>query len=174
MLCCVLVGCGSRQNSGFEAAIINDSTTVALELGEPNRLSCYVEDSLTGEWPLRYPVYQYQYGDVDGDGSTDVAVGVYKRTRYDSVKRNRLFLYQIRNNAIIPLWLGTSVGHPIVDFRVYEDTTGQHLVRIVGKEQTDKYLVADFEWYGFGLSLKQYVKRDLSIELAKEILYNHN
>ena len=34
------------------------------------------------DWRLPYPVYQFQTGDVNGDGSTDAMVGVIKSTRF--------------------------------------------------------------------------------------------
>ena len=33
------------------------------------------------DWRITYPVYQFQTGDVDGDGSEDAMVGVIKSTR---------------------------------------------------------------------------------------------
>ena len=42
-----------------------------------------VNDSLyyLNDWRLPYPVYQFQTGDVDGDGNEDAMVGVIKSTR---------------------------------------------------------------------------------------------
>ena len=40
-------------------------------------------DSTDEEHLLRFPVYRFCTGDVDGDGSTDAMVGVIKRTRFD-------------------------------------------------------------------------------------------
>ena len=34
------------------------------------------------DWRLPYPVYQFQTGDVDGDGRVDAMVGVVKSTRF--------------------------------------------------------------------------------------------
>ncbi|MEL7001158.1 MAG: nuclear receptor-binding factor 2 [Bacteroidota bacterium] len=167
----LLIGCQHKPTNNFEVAIINDSTKVELILGETNELVCLVTDSISSKWPLPYPVYQYQYGDIDNNGSVDLAVGVFKPTRYDTVKRNRLFLYEVRNNAIIPLWLGTSVGHPIINFKMIQNSEGKNLIRIIGREKTETFLIADYEWYGFGLSLSDYIKRDISLEFARELFY---
>ena len=43
-------------------------------------------------WRLPYPVYQYQTGDVDGDGKTDAIVGVIKGTRFYPEKARRIFI----------------------------------------------------------------------------------
>ena len=39
-------------------------------------------DSTIDRWQLPYPVYQFQTGDVDGDGTIDAMVGVIKATRF--------------------------------------------------------------------------------------------
>ena len=51
-------------------------------------------------WRLPYPVYQYQTGDVDGDGKTDAIVGVIKATRFYPEKARRIFIFkQINGKA---------------------------------------------------------------------------
>ncbi|MBL3657271.1 hypothetical protein [Fulvivirga sediminis] len=169
-----VIACGfftsCTSHSEYSTAIINDSTQVKLVKGEVNTLICSVSDSITSSWPVRFPVYQFQYGDFDQNGSIDLAVGVYKATRYDSVKSNRLFLFQVRNNSIIPLWLGSSVGYPIEDFRAVKVSDNQSIVRVLCKDKNDKYLVADYEWYGFGLSLSKYLCRQVSLQAAKKFL----
>ena len=45
-------------------------------------------------WRLTYPVYQFQTGDVDGDGSEDAMVGVIKGTRFYPQKARRLFIFK--------------------------------------------------------------------------------
>ena len=49
--------------------------------------------SKNDEWRLAHPVYQFQTGDVDGDGSEDAMVGVIKKTRYYPMGR-RLFIFK--------------------------------------------------------------------------------
>ena len=36
-------------------------------------------DSTCDRWPLPYPVYQFQTGDIDGDGREDAMVGVVQQ-----------------------------------------------------------------------------------------------
>ena len=58
------------------------------------------------DWRLPYPVYQFQTGDVDGDGSEDAMVGVIKATRYFPEKGRRLFIFKQVNGKVRPMWLG--------------------------------------------------------------------
>ena len=51
-------------------------------------------DSTTDRWQLPYPVYQFQTGDVDGDGSIDAMVGVGKKTRFQRELGRRLFIFE--------------------------------------------------------------------------------
>ena len=46
------------------------------------------------DWRLPYPVYQFQTGDVDGDGRADAMVGVVKSTRFYPEKARRLFIFK--------------------------------------------------------------------------------
>ena len=74
------------------------------------------------DWRLPYPVYQFQTGDVDGDGRADAMVGVVKSTRFYPEKARRLFIFkQVISTAAHskgqvkarPLWLGSEAGrHP--------------------------------------------------------------
>ena len=70
--------------------------------------------SKSDEWRLGHPVYQFQTGDVDGDGSEDAMVGVIKKTRYYPMGR-RLFIFkQIdgRGNAGQKEQIRPSLPHP--------------------------------------------------------------
>ena len=77
-------------------------------------------------WRLPYPVYQFQTGDVDGDGSEDAMVGVVKGTRFYPQKARRLFIFkQIDGHSsngepckkVRPMWMGSKLGGILEDFR---------------------------------------------------------
>lgn len=122
-------------------------------------------DSSRNEWQIDYPVYQFQQGDIDGDGIAEAFVGVTKSTRFDSVSRKRLFIFKNFRNLIRPMWMGSSLGHEMIDF-VYADGR----IRAAVKNIKNKCAVGEYVWDKFGLSLQRWIERDISEEKARELL----
>jgi hypothetical protein len=171
----LLVQCQNEKPNEFWIKSEEHSLLVILKEGKNvNYIRCYNRDTLTSEWPLRYPVFKFIKGrDINQDGNEDLMVGVIKATRRDSVVRKRLFLFQIKNKIIIPLWLGSSVSHPLEDFISYKNDSVT-TIRTIEKESNERYLVADYTWRDFGLNFEKYIKRDLTLDLAKEIMNQPN
>jgi|SRR5690349_3891098 len=136
--------------------------------GKVNYLQCHLNDSVTSTWPLRYPVYKLLKGDVNNDGEQDLAVGVIKSTRRDPIARKRLFLFRVKNRSIIPLWLGSSLSQPLEDFSV-RSVDSVTVIRSIEVEKSKRYLIAEYEWFGFGLSFRKYLHRELSLDEAREL-----
>ena len=74
--------CLSAQT--FSLRQINDTCNVLV----------LTTDSMSDEWLLPHPVYQFRTGDVDGDGVEEALVGVVKSTRFYPEKGNRLFVFK--------------------------------------------------------------------------------
>lgn len=106
------------------------------------------------EWRLPYPVYQFQTGDVNGDGSTDALVGVIKATRYHPEKGRRLFIFKQAGGKVRPLWLASKLGGILYDFRM----TGNRL-RSMEKTTDGYYVVAEYQWAGFGMSFVRFLTK---------------
>lgn len=131
-----------------------------------------VNGTLHSRWPLVYPVYRFDYGNIRGDGQTDIAVGVIKPTRFDLKADKRLFLFRITDDYYIrPLWLGSRVAQPLVDFRL-TDKEEKGYIRTVEKEKSGNYLVATYRWKGFGLEFIAYVEREITLSEARKLLHN--
>ncbi|GAA0191778.1 hypothetical protein GCM10009122_54370 [Fulvivirga kasyanovii] len=161
--------CNNDRPEAYTISTEDGLVQVALrKRNDYNELISIYNDSVASTWPLRYPVFAFQHGDINNDGTEDLAVGVIKRTRYDTLVRKRLFLFQLRNKSIIPLWLGSSLSHPLVEFGIIKNEQGETLIRAIEKEPGGQYLIAEYEWYGFGLSLKKYIRRKISLEEAKK------
>ena len=104
------------------------------------------------DWRLPYPVYQYQTGDVNGDGKADAMVGVIKSTRFYPEKARRLFIFKQVNGKVRPLWLGSKLGGVLQDFRF----TGGH-IRSLETTTDGQWVVADYRWQGFGMAFDHYI-----------------
>lgn len=126
-------------------------------------------DSTINQWELPYPVYQFQIGDIDNDGVDDIMVGVTKTTRFDSTMSKRLFIFQNYDDLVRPLWLGSRLGQPLVDFQYIVVDEGPRL-RSIEKENNGKYLVAEYRWRSFGLDFTRYLKREVDLEEAYKLL----
>jgi hypothetical protein len=115
------------------------------------------------DWRLPYPVYQYQEGDVDGDGRVDAMVGVVKSTRFYPERGRRLFVFkQLDSGKVRPLWLGSKLGGILRDFRYMEGGT----VRSLEMTTDSLYVVADYRWSGFGMAFERFIIKGTDEETA--------
>ena len=111
--------------------------------------------------PLPYPVYQFQTGDVDGDGKTDAMVGVIKSTRYFPEKGRRLFIFKNYEGHVRALWLGSRLGGILQDFRYVDG-----LIRSLETTTDNRYVVAEYQWEHFGMSFRRFLAKNVSREEA--------
>ena len=113
-----------------------------------------VNDSLywLNDWRLPYPVYQFQTGDVDGDGSEDAMVGVIKGTRFYPEKARRLFIFKQVNGKARPMWMGSKLGGILEDFRYHDGK-----IRALESTTDSLYVVSDYVWSGFGMKFDRFI-----------------
>ena len=121
-------------------------------------------------WKLPYHVYQFDYGDITGNGIPEIVVGVIKPTRFDPKPDKRLFIYRIADETYIrPLWLGSRVAQPLENFRIIREETPVR-IRTMERERSGNFLIAEYTWRGFGLDFKRYLKREVGKQEAVRIL----
>lgn len=113
------------------------------------------------DWRLPYPVYQFQTGDVDGDGQQDAIVGVVKGTRFYPEKGRRIFIFKSVNGKARPLWLGSKLGGILEDFRYVDGK-----IRAIEKTTDEHYVVSDYHWGGFGMVFDHYIVKGVNKETA--------
>ncbi len=127
-------------------------------------------------WQLPYPVYRFQTGDVNCDGSEDAMVGVIKATRFYPLGK-RLFIFkQIDGHTpdgkpckkVRPLWLGSKLGGILEDFRYMPPADGDSLGRIRALESTSDslYVVSDYKWSGFGMKFDRHIIKETDKQTA--------
>ena len=128
-----------------------------------------VHDSLywLNDWKLPYPVYQFQTGDVNGDGSEDAMVGVIKSTRFYPEKARRLFIFKQVNGKVRPLWLGSKLGGILEDFRFVDGR-----IRALESTTDSLYVVSDYKWGGFGMKFDHHIIKGVDKETATKYFGN--
>jgi hypothetical protein len=88
--------------------------------------------------------------DVDGDGKHEVAVGVYKKSRFDPVMAKRLFIYKFEGGKLLPKWLGSRLSRRFTDFR-FADIDKDGRDELVAQEYDLKGSYESlYRWNGFG------------------------
>ena len=122
-----------------------------------------VHDSLywLNDWKLPYPVYQFQTGDVNGDGSEDAMVGVIKSTRFYPEKARRLFIFKQVNGKPRALWMGSKLGGILEDFRFVDGK-----IRALESTTDSLYVVTDYRWESFGMKFDHYLIKGVDKQTA--------
>lgn len=147
MLLSILASCGGQDSESFKT----DYGTLALRriADTLNIIEHFDGDSIISQWKLRFPVYRFDYGDLNDDGVNEIVVGVTKKTRYWE-EGNRLFIYKLYNGRLIrPLWLGSRLGGDILDFHVNRSTKPAQI--ITTEDFKDSIVTAVYGLGGFGL-----------------------
>lgn len=118
-------------------------------------------DSTEDRWRLPYPVYQFQTGDIDGNGITDAIVGVIKPTRFYPEPARRLFIFKNFRGKVRPMWMGSRLGGILQDFLFIDDKGGDNgqmgLIRSLETTTSGRYVVADYRWQGFGMGFERFI-----------------
>jgi len=124
-------------------------------------------DTMRQEWKIDYPVYQFQSGDITGDGKAEALVGVIKTTRYDPTLGRRIFVFKNYEGLIRPLWMGSRLGGKLVDFRLLEGR-----LRAIEQSTTGQYGVTEYVWDKFGFSFHRLLARNISADEARKLFDN--
>ena len=135
------------------------------------------ENVILDEWKLPYEVYNFEIADADNDGQDDIWVGVIKETRFDKNLRKRLFLFKIIEGKIRPLWLGSRMSKPLVDFKpAYlidsssTNFTKKCIIKTIEQEKNGSFLVANYQWRKFGIEFIKYEIRETDSLTARSFL----
>ncbi len=151
VLMAMLVSARCIHAQSFSLQNVNDSLSYLV----------LTTDSTTDRHRLPWPVYQMCTGDVDGDGSEDVMVGVVKTTRFDPTVARRLFIFKNYKGRIRALWMGSRLGGILEDFRF------SHGQVITLQSTTDgRYAVVEHIWRKFGLGFSRFVVAGVTREEA--------
>lgn len=118
---------------------------------------------------LPYKVLKLRQADVDNDGNDEFILSVLKKTILDKTERKRINIWKIKDNRIVPMWLGSFLPHPLYDFDIgYENK--KTIVVTIEYEQDNSFLIAEYQWHSFGLKFIRFVQRNLQLSEAQTFL----
>lgn len=113
-----------------------------------------VRSGATGAWtafePADYAPMLLRIADIDGDGETEIALGVLDRDRPSARRplgaiRRQLHIFRYREGRIVPAWF---CGRSFLDFRFAE--LGGRIRLLELSRARSVYQVRVFSWRGFG------------------------
>jgi len=156
---------------GISRPILLSAVFMAMPLMAQTEIVCEKDgfvlrkanDSLywINDFKLPYPVYQFQTGDVDGDGNIDAMVGVIKSTRFYPQKARRIFIFKKRNNKARPMWMGSKLGGILEDF-IFSDGK----IRALESTTDSLYVVSGYKWSGFGMAFDHHIIKGTDLQTA--------
>lgn len=148
---------GRSDIISLESDLDGDGRAERVRLDKESDPSLSVGHGARVKWrgvPARWQPWKLRIADVDGDGRSEIIVGVYKPTRFFPKPHNCLFIYGWDGERAYPKWLGSSLSKPFVDFAFIERRAlgGAELIAIEIK-RNGKMCVAAYSWNGFGFTL---------------------
>lgn len=95
----------------------NAAWRLVFRPGRAQTISLYRGRRLTWRGiPRRWHPFRVRIGNVVGDATPEVVIGVWKGSRFFPRPHTGLFIYRLVGTKLIPCWLGSSLGHPYTDF----------------------------------------------------------
>ena len=166
----------------IDGCLYSDEKVVFVILGREGeirgeRLACYKYEG--GKFQEKWIYNNRQLNpwkilmcDVEGDGKTEVAVGVWKTAKFHPVFDNRLFIYAWEKEMIYPKWLGSRLSSPFLDFD-FRDTNHDGLTELIALEYQKNGLkrIMAYEWTGFGFRGIAILGKNLIINSIAEFCF---
>jgi len=148
----------------FSTLVRADSSGYILVIKNKN-------DVLIDRKHFSYPVFKLRQADIDQDGQDEFVLGVRKITVLDTTVRNRINIWKLDHNRLVPMWLSSFFPHPLYDFEVH---TLQHevVVLTIEYDKDKRFLVSEYVWHSFGLKFKRYIKRNVNLAEALTLIQN--
>jgi len=125
------------------------SDTARIEQGRTFQVLVLAGPGGTQRTTLPYPVHSLELGDLDGDGSVDVLVGVTKSNRHDPAMRRRIQVWTRGEDRLKPVWLGTKLVAELRECRIVARPGGRRDLLSL-ETRGNGWLTARLKWSGFG------------------------
>lgn len=164
--------------------VVGNDPNMVLDTGEAygDQIKIYSDFEITdhkpvvkGEPDLSFDLsdikpMKIQAGDINGDGVVEIAVCVYKTTKFHPVPAKRPFFYDLADGGLEPVWLGSRLSRPF-DQYILHDMDGDGADEIISIERTEQgdILFAAYDWKGFGFEVTA-----VSDEVKEEAFFSNH
>jgi len=116
-----------------------------------------------------YEVFDMKTGDMNGDGKTDICIGIIKPTPFDPVIKKRLYIFQIDRDYIRPLWLSSRLVSPLEEFKVCHHKD-RCTIKAIERQTKKLYCIREYRWESFGMSFIKTLNDSISYTQANLLL----
>ncbi len=99
--------------------------------------------------------------DIDGDSVDELLLGVYKKTKFYPLFERRIFVYKFKNEEIFPLWLGSRLSSPLIDFEIFDiENDGKYEILSLERKKDGSKKISIYKWNGKSLEFYMLFKED--------------
>lgn len=95
--------------------------------------------------------WKVQVMDVDGDGTKEISIGVYKTAKFHPFMAKRPFIYNWDKDGISPKWLGSRLSRPFDDY-IFSDIDEDGMEELISIEllSNGRKVINSYKWKSFG------------------------
>jgi len=107
-----------------------------------------------GERPWRQNLsairpWKLETANVVGDSHREIVLGVYKKNRFFPYLHPGLYIYEWTNRTLTPIWRGSNLSEPFIDFAFVPEPHTDVLAAVEIKASGRRCL-ATYRWRNFG------------------------
>ncbi|MDO5716264.1 MAG: hypothetical protein Q4Q17_00550 [Tissierellia bacterium] len=123
--------------------------TIILSVDEEETVNIHFDVDMTSIRP-----WKIRFGDINGDGKDEVALGVYKTTPFHHRMDNRLFFYELKKEKqiLFPIFRASRLISPYYDFE-FVDMGGYDAPMSIERTEDNQRKVRIYKKDGFGFIL---------------------
>jgi hypothetical protein len=120
-------------------------------------LTLYNQNDTSNTVSLYGQLSEIEIADINNDGTTDILLGISKKTYFDPTIKKRINIYSYQNHNLQPLWLGTKFIYNIESFNVKKTDNSNYLITFEIDKKGNRYQ-GMYEWDHFGFALSELKK----------------
>jgi hypothetical protein len=96
--------------------------------------------------------WKIEIADIDGNAEKEILIAVRKTTALDQTEKNRMFIFNFKNNKLVKKWTGSQIAGIWRDLYVDDIVSipGNELIFIEKAKDGNAEQVSIYYWYEFG------------------------